>query len=120
MIGYNPTYRSMAPATPVRSFKVKALFFGLCALAILNTNLISASSRALSEIPRHLCKTVFNYPDWKQYWEDLFAPKAQYASTGVRSLIPMQNNNIGYFLTLASCPADGYPAADPHDPGMHY
>ncbi|KAI2497601.1 hypothetical protein MHU86_16907 [Fragilaria crotonensis] len=107
----------MAPATPVRTFKVKALFFGLCALAILNTNLMSASRRALSETTRRLCKTVFNYPDWKQYWEDLFAPKSQYASTGVRSLIPLQKNNIGYFLTLASCPADGYPAADSYDPG---
>ncbi len=98
------------------------LVFGLCAIALLNTDIMSTSRRALSESTRKLCKTAFNYPDWKQYWEDLFAPKAANKYDGaslVRSLIPMQHNNIGYFLTLSSCPADGYPGADPHDPGMY-
>jgi hypothetical protein len=110
----------MAPPTPGRPQKVMGLVLGLCALAVLNTDLLSASSRALTETTRKLCKTYFYYPDWKQYWEDLFAPKASYANAGVRSLIPLQTNNIGYFLTLTSCPADGYLAGDPHDPGMHF
>ena len=101
-----------------RVLKVMGLVLGLCALALLNTDLISSGRRALSET-RKLCKTIFNYPDWKQYWEDLFLPKAPYPIITTRALIPMQSKNIGYFLTLSSCPKDGYPAGDPHDPGMY-
>jgi hypothetical protein len=84
-----------------------------------NTNVFSSTHRALSESARLLCNTMFNYPDWKQYWEDLFYPKTVYTGLGDRSLLPRGPKNIGYFLTIPSCPADGYPAGDPHDPGKY-
>jgi hypothetical protein len=73
---------------------------------------------------RKLCRKVFKYPDWDQYWEDLFAAKISYDSITNneqvergRQLISRSNKNIGYFLSLVSCPDDSYPAGDPYDPG---
>lgn len=106
--------RAKAPSSSLRSTKVMALLFGLCTLALVNTDILSSSHRALAET-RKLCRTVFDYPDWKQYWEDLFAPKAKYLGEP-RALQPKQPNNIGYFLTLTSCPKDGYAGGDPYDP----
>ena len=111
--------RGMGSTNPGRVLKVFGLVLGLCVLALINTDIMNSSRRALSET-RKLCKTVFNYPDWKQYWEDLFAPKVTYPAVATRALIPLQSKNIGYFLTLSSCPKDAYPAADPYDPGMYY
>ena len=109
--------RGMASSNPGRTMKVMGLVLGLCVLAVINTDLMNSSRRALSET-RKLCKTVFNYPDWKQYWEDLFAPKGPYPVITTRALMP-KTKDIGYFLTLSSCPKDAYPAGDPHDPGMY-
>lgn len=112
-----PGNGGMASTNPGRVLKVMGLVLGLCALALINTDLMNTSRRALSET-RKLCKTLFNYPDWKQYWEDLFAPTAAYPVVLTRALIPKDSKNIGYFLTLPSCPKDAYAAGDPHDPGM--
>ena len=102
--------------TSRRGVRMFGLMFGLCALALMNTDFVSSRHRALSEV-RKLCNTVFNYPDWDQYWEDLFGAPKTYDGAGDRSLLPSEPNNIGYFLTLTSCPNDGYPGADPHDLG---
>jgi hypothetical protein len=94
--------------------------------AIINFCVITAllNFDLMSNKVRKLCRTVFKYPDWDQYWEDLFAAKISYDSnTDIeevergRQLISRSNNNIGYFLSLVSCPADSYPAGDPYDPG---
>ena len=96
--------------TSRRGVRVFGLMFGLCALALVNTDLVSSS--------RKLCTTVFNYPEWTQYWEDIFGGALNtYDGAGDRSLLPSEPNNIGYFLTLTSCPDDGYPGADASDPG---
>ena len=102
--------------------KTKAIWVlvGLAGLVLCNTNVLSSMHRSLSESARLLCNTMFNYPDWKQYWEDLFFPKTVYTGIGDRSLLPRGPKNIGYFLIMPSCPADGYPAGDPHDPGKLY
>ena len=106
--------------TSRRGVRVFGLMFGLCALALMNTDLVSSKHRALSGV-RKLCDTVFAYPDWDNYWEDIFEgpdnPDDIYDGSGDRSLLPHEPNNIGYFLTLTSCPEDGYTAADPNDPG---
>ena len=103
--------------TSRRGVRVFGLMFGLCALALVNTDLVSSRHRALSEV-RKLCTTVFNYPEWTQYWEDIFGGASNtYDGAGDRSLLPSEPNNIGYFLTLTSCPDDGYPGADASDPG---
>ena len=99
-----------------RGVRVFSLMLGLCALALTNTNFVTSRHRALSEV-RKLCRTVFDYPDWDQYWEDLFGAPKTYDGAGDRSLLPSEPNNIGYFLTLTSCPDDGYPGADTNDPG---
>ena len=63
-----------------RGLRVFGVMFGLCALALINTNFVSSRHIALSEI-RKLCKTVFDYPDWNQYWEDLFGAPKTYDTT---------------------------------------
>jgi hypothetical protein len=91
------------------------IMLGLFALTVITTTDID---NILSKQFRKLCKTIFNYPDWDQYWEDLFAAKMIYDGNRDRLLVPKNSKNIGYFLSLASCPADdSYPAGDPHDPG---
>ena len=102
--------------TSRRGIRVFGLMFGLCALALVNTDLVSSRHRALSEV-RKLCETIFNYPEWTQYWEDIFSESQAYDGAGDRSLLPTEPDNIGYFLTLTSCPDDGYPGADTNDPG---
>ena len=102
--------------TSRRGVRVVGLIFGLCALALVNTDLVSSRHRALSEV-RKLCETIFNYPEWTQYWEDIFSESQAYDGAGDRSLLPTEPDNIGYFLTLTSCPDDGYPGADTNDPG---
>jgi hypothetical protein len=109
-----------APTTSRRGVRVFGIMFGLCALALMNTDLVSSRHRALAEV-RKLCDTLFDYPDWDQYWEDIFGASDAldiYDGAGDRSLLPNEPNNIGYFLTLTSCPDDGYAATDPNDPGM--
>jgi hypothetical protein len=94
-----------------RMLSVLWVVLGLCTLtAIVDFDI-------LSKQVRKLCKTIFNYPDWDQYWEDLFAAKVIYDGNKDRQLVPSNSKNIGYFLTLASCPADSYTAGDPNDPG---
>ena len=96
---------------PTKTF---VLLFGLGALAVLNTNFLQSSH------VRKLAETIFDHPDWDQYWEDLFAPKVVYVGIGERSVPQLQPFNIGYFLTLTSCPGDAYSGGDPNDPGTKH
>ena len=116
--GISPPQTSRGNEAPTsrRGIRVFGLIFGLCALALMNTNFMSSRHRALAEA-RKLCRTVFDYPEWSQYWEDIFGASITYDGSGDRSLLPNEPNNIGYFLTLTSCPDDGYPGADTNDPG---
>ena len=97
-----------------RGVRVFDLMFGVCALALMN--FLPSRDRALSAA-RRLCKTYFDYGDYNKEQEDLFGATNTYAGDGDISLLPSDPDNIGYFLTLTSCPDDGYPGADPNDPG---
>ena len=99
--------------SPSRRFlKLSVTVFGLCSLAVLNTDFTSSGRRALTastESVRILCKTVFNYPDWSAHWEEIFPADKVYDGSGdQRKTLSKDPNNIGYFLTLMSCPGDGY------------
>jgi hypothetical protein len=107
--------RVMLPSSSLRKMKLPIVLCILSGFALMNTDLVSTGRRALEET-RKLCRTVFDYPDWKQYWEDLFAATTIYVGLP-RVLIPFQPTNIGYFLTLTNCPSDSYSAGDANDPG---
>lgn len=107
-----------------RAVNIFALMFGLGALALLNTDIMTSGHRALAETAdgvRKLCNTLFDYPDWEAYWEDLFSAPALYDGSGDQraSLPAFEEHNIGYFLTMMSCPGDdhGYTAEAKFDPG---
>ena len=102
-----------APASR-RGVGVFGLIFVVCALAVMN--FLPSGHRALSSA-RRLCKTYFDYGDYEKDWEDLFGATNVYNGDGDRSLLPNDPDNIGYFLTLTSCPDERYPGADPNDPG---
>ena len=112
----SPHQKSRGHEAPTsrRGVRVFGLIFGVCALAVMN--FLPSRNRALSTA-RMLCKTYFDYGDYDKDWEDLFGATNIYAGDGDRSLLPTDPNNIGYFLTLTSCPDDRYPGADPNDPG---
>ena len=105
--------------TSRRGVRVFGLIFGVCALALMNTDFLPSGHRALSAA-RRLCKSYLDYLDYGEYvkyWEELFGATNIYAGDGDGSMLPNDPDNIGYFLTLTSCPGDGYPGADPNDPG---
>ena len=107
MIGISETRDLAGPGFRRGSVRVWGTIFGLCALAFLNTDFV---------VVRKLCNTAFDYPDFGSHWEEIFRRVNFYVGAGERSLIPMEPNTIGYFLTLTSCPDDGYPGADSNDP----
>ena len=122
----------MAPL-PMRTRRWMGLTVGLCVVVLIDTDLMQASRRSLVEVTK-ICKDLFYGPNWIQYdgkggvflptkqkylgyWEDLFGAMINYDGSGSLFKQPYDPNNIGYVLTLRSCPADNYAAFDPHDPG---
>ena len=122
----------MAPL-PMRTRRWMGLTVGLCVVVLIDTDLMQASRRSLAEA-RKLCKDLLYFPSWIQYdgkggaflptkqkylgyWEDLFGAMIHYDGSGYLFKQPYDAKNIGYVLTLRSCPADDYSAFDPHDPG---
>ena len=103
--------------TSRRSVRVFGIIVGVCVLALMNTDILPSSGHRALSAARMLCKTYLDYGNYDRYWEDLFGATNIYAGEGDRSLLPTDPNNIGYFLTLTSCPEDRYPGADPNDPG---
>ena len=106
--------RGYEALTSRRGVRVFGLIFVVCALAVVN--FLPSGHRALSSA-RRLCKTYFDYGDYEKDWEDLFGATNIYNGDGDRSLLPNDPDNVGYFLTLTSCPDERYPGADPNDPG---
>ena len=103
--------------TSRRSVRVFGIIVGVCVLALMNTDILPSSGHRALSAARRLCKTYFDYGDYDKDWEDLFGAINDYTGDGDGSSLPTEPDNIGYFLTLTSCPDDRYPGADPNDPG---
>jgi len=93
----------------------------LLAISGLFGDRTNIGQRFLSEI-RRLCDGYFRFGTWanlpETYWEELYKDVNNYIATD-RDYPPYDPTNIGYALTLMSCPEDDYqPGVDTQfDPG---